>query len=243
MKVAVVDDEVGDRERIAAGIQRWCQKQGEQPPLLSCYASGESFLAALEINRYDLVLLDCVMNGLTGIQTAERLRLCDRHAKLVFITTSLDYAVDGYLVGASGYLVKPFTEERFDRTFTAAFGGTGGRPDYIVLPCTDGGRRVMVDDIVYCDMAGHYCRLHLGDGNIVRSRMTFAALSGMLAPYRQFLTSYRGCILHMGHVKQIDEYDFLMDIDERVPFRRKERKRLVQQYADYLFVRTRTETL
>ena len=68
-----------------------------------------------------------------------------------------------------------------------------------------------------------------------------AALLRLLAPYPQFLFCYRGCAVNLAHVRRAEELAFLMDTSERVPFRRKERAKLLRQYEDYLFEKARRE--
>lgn len=238
MMIAVIDDCVRDRSRIIDGIrQYWC-KTTKKPGVYS-FENGESFLATMVPGKFELILLDCCMDGMDGIQTATMIRRIDYQAKLIFITTSQDYAIDGYLVAASGYLVKPFTYDQFAQTLSVALDGSGLQHDYIALPTIPFETKVILDHIVYCDINGHYTQVHLVSGDMLRVRMTFTQLNELLAVYTQFLESYRGCLINMAHIYEIEDMNFLMDSKERVPFRKKERKKLLQKYAEYLFDKVR----
>lgn len=241
MRIAVVDDYAPDRETIAVYMQQFLSEKGEPAPDMQFFGSGDALLTAWTPGRFDLILLDCCMEGRDGLQTARALRERDRDAVLVFITSCEEYAIDGYLVGAAGYLVKPLTAAGFSRAMAAALDRLPHRRQMITLTGSTGELRVFVDDIVYCDMDGHYAQLHLGARGVVRVRMSFAALRALLADYPQFLVCYRGCLINLAHTEGAEALNFRMDTGERVPFRKKERAHLMQHYADYLFRQARGE--
>lgn len=239
MRVAVVDDFEPDRRKIAENILRFCEERQVLEPRLFCYASGEEFLGALQPEFFDLILMDCCMSGMDGLETAKRLRRVDEEAILIFITSCRDYAVGGYLVSAAGYLVKPYAYEVFSGVLDKALAKFAKKQDIITV--TDGNekRKILADDIVYCDIAGHYVQIHLTASRLLRVRMSFASFLLLLAPYPQFLVCYRGCLINMAHTCKAEEMNFLMDTGERVPFRKKEHSKLVRKYSEYLFGQAR----
>ena len=56
---------------------------------------------------FDIILLDVVMPLLNGIEAANELREKDKNVKIVFLTSSPEFAVASYTVKASNYLLKP----------------------------------------------------------------------------------------------------------------------------------------
>lgn len=71
------------------------------------FSSGEEFLGAFTAGKYDLIFLDIYMDGITGMETAKRIRRADHGCRIIFITTSPEFAVESYDVSASFYLLKP----------------------------------------------------------------------------------------------------------------------------------------
>lgn len=239
MKVAIIDDCKTDQITISHCItQYFTHEPTDGPPSIRCFDSGEAFLSAFGAGQFDLILLDCCMAGMNGLETALEIRKLDKRCALVFITVSTDYAVDGYLVSASGYLVKPFTEQSFAQAIQVALSGSADQRTYVTLPHGPHPARLLLKDIVFCDIDGHYIQVHQRNGAILRVRMTFRALCDLLASHPQFMEAFRGCIVNMAHIQKVEELNFLMVSGERVPFRKKERKKLLQQYSDYLFDNT-----
>lgn len=51
------------------------------------------------------------MDGITGMETAKRVRKMDHDCRIIFITTSPEFAVESYDVSASFYLLKPIEKD------------------------------------------------------------------------------------------------------------------------------------
>lgn len=65
---------------------------------------------ALRGVNYQLLLLDILMPGFTGIQAAREIRTFDSETKIIFLTSSPEFAVESYGVDAFYYLLKHIRE-------------------------------------------------------------------------------------------------------------------------------------
>lgn len=63
--------------------------------------------------RFDILLLDVMMPGENGIDTAREIRRYDQSMKIIFLTSSAEFAVESYTVGAYFYQLKPIWQESF----------------------------------------------------------------------------------------------------------------------------------
>ena len=105
LKVAIVDDEI----TIADTLQRMlAQYGGEQKIEVSAdyYPNPVNFLTQYT-NRYDLILLDIEMPDMNGMTVARKLREMDDEVSLIFVTNMRQYAINGYEVNATDFIVKP----------------------------------------------------------------------------------------------------------------------------------------
>ena len=111
IRVAVVEDEAVHADRLIACLRRY----GRENDLAFSVARFSDAISFLETYRggFDLVFLDIRMPGIDGMEAAKRLRGIDAAVQLVFVTSLVRYAVDGYAVGAADYIVKPFSYEVF----------------------------------------------------------------------------------------------------------------------------------
>lgn len=79
-------------------------------PSLTLAHTGSEALGALNAARFDLILLDLGLPGLSGLEVLQRLRRHDAHTPVLIVTArdALEDRVRGLDLGADDYLVKPF---------------------------------------------------------------------------------------------------------------------------------------
>ena len=103
MRILVVEDEKDLAEAIALGLQ----KQGYAADIA---LDGEEALTILEVNAYDLIVLDLNLPKIDGVEVCRRIRASGSSVGILMLTarTSIDDRVLGLDQGADDYLVKPF---------------------------------------------------------------------------------------------------------------------------------------
>lgn len=112
MRIAVCDDDEQDISRIGELLAEY---QISREDTIDCryFMNSTDFLCELRGGEYDLVLLDVLMPGAGGIRAAQELRELDKNVRLVFVSSSPEFAVESYSVGAYNYLLKPIDKASF----------------------------------------------------------------------------------------------------------------------------------
>ncbi len=105
-RILVVDDELIMRESLA----RWLERDGHA---VETAASGEEALAKCRAARYDILLLDIKLEGMSGLEVLRRVKEDDPDAAAIMITAygSIPTAIEAMKHGAADYLLKPFEPE------------------------------------------------------------------------------------------------------------------------------------
>lgn len=163
MKIGICDDEKEIRELLQDKVQRLYPEAD-----ILLYASGEELLAR---ELPDILLLDIQMQGKSGIETAEELRLINKHLIIIFVTAIKDYVFQAFDVDAFHYLVKPFADEKFVEVLQKAAEQFADRKklesEYIKkerpnLLITTGGKHITVnfEDIVYAEVFDRKVIIH-----------------------------------------------------------------------------------
>lgn len=110
MRIALVDDSEIERGILLSLITDYgCEKQ-----ILfesDCFDSGDAFLSSFSSDKYDIVFMDIFMNGMSGVETASKMRQIDSHVILIFLTASADYMPDAFRVHAFHYILKPYQKD------------------------------------------------------------------------------------------------------------------------------------
>lgn len=105
-KVLYIDDDEGLRKLVERGL-------GREGLEVVCAADGESGLAAIGAQDFDVIALDHFMPGLDGMATLERIHAMPNHPPVIFVTGAQDtrLAVAALKNGAFDYVVKDATGE------------------------------------------------------------------------------------------------------------------------------------
>lgn len=240
MRIAIIDSLKKGQIDTAICIERFLREQEAPQPQFSYFSDGETFLSALSPHMFDLVFMECYLTGINGVETARKMRCKDKETFLILTAPYGNYAIEGYCVDASGYLIKPYSYEKFSKVFSLAYSHVAKMQKIISFQVGGKTKRVLADDIVYCDTDNHYIQIHFYDNTVLRIRMTFHSLLTILSVYPQFIECYRGCLINLAHIIRMEELNFLMDTGVCVPFRKKSQQQLLEILSDYKMMQSVT---
>ena len=204
----------------------------------AAFQSPLDLLAEVERGtRFDILLLDVVMPGENGIDTAREIRRYDQNVKIIFLTSSAEFAVESYTVGAYFYQLKPIWEESFFRLLDSVLAEcvkSGGQS--LILRCKSGITRVGLEKLEYCEVLGRALWLHLTDGTVLESG-GMDRLCDQLAGYDNFLRIHRSYLVNLDHIKSIMPKTITMDSLAELPVPRGKYAELRDLYLEYAFRR------
>ena len=235
MNIAIIEDSGQELSLLERCLQSYLSSR-QVYRVIDTYTSGEAFLENWPSKSYDLIFLDILMEGISGIEVARKIRETDSECLLIFISSSKEYALQGFEVRAFDYLLKPLSEERFQKTMDLCQNELAKHIRYIEVKESRTLVKIPLNEIIYTDYYNHYIQIHTG-ARLIRSYQQFDVFSPLLLCYPQFLCCYRNCIVNMDHVDSVDKHDFVMENGEQVPITRGNRNSIYQQYADYQFLK------
>lgn len=111
MKVAICDDDSRDLLQIASLLQLYRHVRKADLSYVS-FQNAMDLLVSMSSRDYDLLLLDMMMLGVSGMQAAREIRQHNSNIQIIFLSSSPEYAVKNYSVRADYYLLKPVSEEK-----------------------------------------------------------------------------------------------------------------------------------
>ncbi len=113
MTFLTIDDEPLQLKEIISVVQR-VQPEAE----IFSHTWPEDALETARTHAVDVAFLDIQMGGMTGLELALKLKEVKPDIHIIFVTGYAQYAVDAFAMHATGYLLKPVTEEAVSRELT-----------------------------------------------------------------------------------------------------------------------------
>ena len=165
IRVAIVEDSSETLRQLQGMIERY-GRENEREFQFKCFSNGVDFISDY-IPQYDLIFMDIDMPLLSGLETSRILRKLDSDVTLVFVTNLERYAINGYDVGAVGFIVKPLNYATFAIRMNQFLRHVAeGTEPFLLVTSKDGMAKVPLSDIYYITVAGRYVLLHTRNGEV-----------------------------------------------------------------------------
>jgi len=221
MNIAVCEDKRADLDALCAYINDYCAGQSYVCNI-TAFETGEALLDAFSPGGFDLLFLDILLPGISGVDVARRIRESDRDCMLIFITTSEDFAMEGFHVHASGYIVKPVNHEKIAGALHACRHEFEKNSRAIEIPQSGESVLVSIADLFYVEVYDKESVFHMKRG-VIRTRLKLEEIEKRLGGI-PFLRCHRSYIVNMNYVDDMLENDFVMRNGDLVPIRVNGRK-------------------
>lgn len=205
--VAVVEDEAKDRELLTGYLQQFAKDQ-QLEIKITAFSDGIGIISPYR-GGYDIIFLDIQMGYVDGLTAAQKIREKDENVILIFITNLAQYAIKGYSVGATNFLLKPVTYFAFSEELKNALVKLGKKQKTTVLLHSDEETiRINIADILFAETVGRSLVLHTHQGEY-RLNDTLANLEVKFADPR-FFRCHRGYLVNLYCVERVRNNDILI---------------------------------
>ena len=170
--------------------------------LLATFDNGVDALVFLKTTAVDLIFLDINMGEFSGIQLLDGANITG--AQVVFATAYNEYAIKGFDLNITDYLLKPFTFERFVQAVDKARANltkTGAAPDKTFLFVKTEYRleKVLFNEILYIEGVRDYRRIH----TITKKIMTLQTFKD----FEKEISNSVMCRVHKSYMVAIDKIE------------------------------------
>lgn len=218
IKIALCDDDPAVRDELVAFLNQYRAQRGCELAVAT-FQNPLDLLDAIERDtRFDVLLLDILMPGQNGIETAREIRRFDNDVKIIFLTSSSEFAVQSYTVNAFYYQLKPLRPESFFSLLDSVLEVCGRERDSsLILRCRDGITRVEPKRIEFCEVNHRTLFIHLISGKVLESVGSLDKLEELLAGYSCFLRFHRSYLVNLDYVQNISYRTVTMSCLAEIP--------------------------
>ncbi|MBQ6660631.1 MAG: response regulator transcription factor [Lachnospiraceae bacterium] len=231
MRIAMADDSIQDIEHLKAELTMGLAEFGYSNESMDTFANGDELVATFETGKYDLIFLDIYMGDVNGIDTATEIRRKDNDVRLIFCTSSNDYAAQSYRLSADYYLLKPYTSEDVRRMLSLIDLEKYEAQRMVEFPDKSSCR---IHDILYTEYSNHKITIHLAGNNEHCVWISHTELEKILGTKGDFFTCTKGVMVNLEKIVSFEEDSVKLCTGELVPVSRARRPELRKAHSDFI---------
>lgn len=236
IKIAFCDDDMEVLHQMNELLDRYRVERNEDITY-AAFQSPFELLTEIEKGiRPDILFLDVVMPGQNGMDVAKEIRQYDTNMKIIFLTSSPEFAVESYSVGAYFYQLKPIWEESFFRLMDAVLAECENKKkNRLILRSKDGITRIDLQQLEYCEVLGRKLLFHLENGAVLESAGSLDDLAGQLMQYSNFFRPHRSFLVNMEYIQNISSRSIKMVNNAEIPIPHGKCSEIKNTYMEYAF--------
>ena len=210
MKIAICDDEALCRKQVMELAQAYTQENSHLHLSVSVFPCAEDLLeAAGKVGGFELYILDILMPGMSGIQLGVSLREAGYDGKIIYLTSSEEYAIDSFKARPFDYLLKPVKRDAFFSALDEALRSVSRQKETgVIVKTRESSVRLALDSILYAELCNRVIVYHLTGGKTVETvqiRTTFTeAIQELLQDNRFFLCG-KSIAANLHHITMVEK--------------------------------------
>lgn len=230
VNIVICENDKNDQEFVKAKVVKILDDLNIEYEI-KVYNSGDDLLEGYD--KYtDIILLDIQMDGLDGMETARKIREFDDNVEIIFITSFVEYALEGYEVNAYRYLLKPVKDENLMTSLINCLNDRNFVKRSIVIKEGDTRIKISLKDIMYIEVQGNDITVH----TLKDTYRTKGTMSNFETEINSdmFVRCHKSYLVNLEYIKSIKRYTSILVNDEEVPLSRNKYKEIKDRFFEMI---------
>ena len=234
MNIAICDDDILYMNKVKEMIEAWAQQNHEKISIY-LFNHGDALINSYQKSHIDVIFLDIMMPLLNGMETAHEIRKHDQAVKIIFLTSSIEFAVESYDVKASGYLVKPTNYNKLCTLLNECSQSIHHEPQFIIVKTDEGFQKIYYHTIECIEAQNKKVLFYLNNGYCIEVLDTFIHCSERLLLNDGFYKCHRSYLVYMPAIDHFNSTEIQVKSQKIIPISRNYAKNFKVVYFDYMF--------
>ncbi|GAA0714367.1 two-component system response regulator RgbR [Paraclostridium ghonii] len=230
IRIAICEDEKEQQDLLEGHINK-IFKDFSLKYSLYIFNSGEELLENYS-KDFDIVFLDIQLCKINGMDTARKIRLLDNKVEIIFITSLIEYALEGYKVRAYRYLVKPVKYDELKENIINCIKELDIKNKYIIVKERESRIKIDTNEITYIEVQKEDITIHTLN-QIYKTKGTMNNIEKEINCSR-FCRCHKSYLINLEHTKSIKQYIAVLESKEEVPISRYRFKDVKDRFFDLI---------
>lgn len=234
LRIAICDDEEKCLTDTKHKILSWSAATSSQTEI-DCFDNGDSLIRECNNTRYDIILLDIVMPLLNGMDTAKALRDRDKTVKIIFLTSSPEFALQSYSVKATDYCIKPAAYEKLKEVMDGCMALNRQEPENLILKTVGRYQKIYLHDIEYIEAQNKRVFFFLKSSKVVEVIQPLYTFETELSDGKGFFKCHRSYLVYLPNVDNFNNTEIKTKSGRCIPIARGYGKAFQDAYFAVMF--------
>ena len=231
-KIAVCDDEWTATKQISAYLDE-ISKDTKDEYITYYYHSGEELLENLP-SDVQIFILDIQMGNLSGMDVAHILRDQGIDAYLFFVTSKIEYALEGYEVHAYSFFRKPLSFVSFKRNILEVCDQIKAKHIKPMIQLKgESTDTYLIEDILYIEVLKHTTTIYTSNEAKSYNNEPISQLEERLSDYH-FFRCHKSYLINLNHIVNYTIDTITLDNGDEIPLSKHRKKDFKDTYTLYL---------
>lgn len=240
MRIALCDDDARCRAQLISLMNEYIVTNPDKEIDFSIYESAEDLLNIVEkTGNFDLYILDIIMTGMNGIDLGLKLRRMGHNDKIIYLTNSIEFALDAFKARAYHYILKPIKKDEFFSVLDEITVIVNSKKEQSFLVKTkEGSVKLNIDTILYAELCRRVITYHLINGSTIESitiRTPFSEAVHDLLQDKRFTLCGAGMAVNLHHITSVENELILFKNTHKVFLSRKACRDIRSAWYDFWF--------
>ncbi|MGN0160581.1 MAG: LytR/AlgR family response regulator transcription factor [Lachnospiraceae bacterium] len=233
-QVAICDDDIVYASLLKSKIETYISTgvTGSIRFEIDVYSSGMDLLENTN-KSYDIFFMDICINKESGIDLGIKLKSLFPSSILVFITSFIDFSLDGYKANAFRYILKSSVDALLGECINDILLQFRYDNSIISIPQNGVNTSIPINSIIYIENIFHNQHIHLCSSEKMTCSLTMTSLEKELSQYN-FIRIQKGYLINPKYIKIIKNYTVTLTSGEILSISRKNYSMVKKAYLEYL---------
>ena len=235
IRIALCDDEACILDEASLHVDQYAERRRDAKFDVFRFDSARSLRNALDDGRdFDVFILDVYIGDEMGTSLAKDIRRRGIESPIIFLTTSVEHAPQGYEMGTLRYLIKPINPAKLYEALDAALVmAERVREKLIKLKTENGIESVNSSRVMYSESQAHYQHITLEGGEHIKVRMTVSELYTILMKSGGFVRVGSAYIINLRKIKNVSTSEVHLYNNISIPIPRGKHTEIKKAFWDY----------
>lgn len=238
--IVICDDEPRQLRQICMASENYFTRHKEYEVKIHDFNNAVALLEYLEKSGgCEIALLDICIPGISGVEIGNEIRKRKDRTEIIFLTNSNEFAAEAFELEAAHYLLKPYTQEQFDKAMDRAFERYARKNIKKLLLYLENGVIQSVDAncVTYIESIRYNRVVHTDNGEYEekqRSLTFFMEELERLLP-GQFFVPYRGYIVNKEAIESVKPDGIVLYDGTEIPIKAGDFRKIRRLFFEWAF--------